>query len=66
MCMSTHESILRDCVEDETLTELAAVDVSACRWCEVDDNRDLDAAEFLFLDRHAQFDRIQGLYALVQ
>ncbi len=57
-----YESILRDCVEAETLTGLAAVDVSACRWCEVDDNRDLEAAEFLFLDRHAQFDRIQGLY----
>ena len=57
-----YESILRDCVEDETLTELAAVDVSASRWCEIDDDRDLEAAEFLFLDRNAQFDRIQELH----
>ena len=57
-----YESILRDCVEDETLTELRAVDVSASRWYEIDDHRDLDAAEFVFLDRSAQFDRIQGLH----
>ena len=57
-----YESILGDCVRDETLTELAAVDVSASRWCEVDDHRDVGVAEFLFLDRDAQFDRVQGLY----
>ncbi|MCP5031572.1 MAG: aminotransferase class I/II-fold pyridoxal phosphate-dependent enzyme [Actinomycetia bacterium] len=57
-----YESILGDCVTDETLTDLAAVDVSASRWCEVDDHRDLGVADFLFLDRNAQFDRVQGLY----
>ena len=49
-------------MEDETLTELAAVDVSASRWCEIDDDRDLEAAEFLFLDRNAQFERSQDLH----
>ena len=57
-----YESILGDYVRDETLTELAAVDVSASRWCEVDDHRDMGVAEFLFLDRDAQYDRVQGLY----
>ncbi len=57
-----YETILRDCVEDETLTELVAVDVSASRWYEIDNHRDLDAAQFLFLDRSAQFDRIQELH----
>ena len=36
--------------------------VSASRWSEIDDDRDLDAAEFQFLDRDAQFDRIQKLH----
>jgi len=57
-----YETILRDCVADGSLTDLAAVDVSASRWYEIDDHRDLDAAEFLFLDRDAQFDRVQQLY----
>jgi len=39
-----------------------AVDVSESRWYEIDDHRDLDAAKFLFLDRNAQFDRIQELH----
>jgi len=58
-----YESILRDCVADgSSLPDLAAVDVSANRWSEIDDERDLDAAEFLFLDREAQFDHIQHLH----
>ena len=42
--------------------ELNAVDVSSSRWSEIDDDRDLDAAEFLFLNREAQFDRVQSLH----
>ena len=57
-----YETILRDCVADGSLTDLAAVDVSATRWYEIDDRRDLEAARFLFLDRSAQFDRIQKLH----
>ena len=57
-----YETILRDCVADGSLTDLAAVDVSANRWYEIDDRRDLEAARFLFLDRSAQFDRIQKLH----
>jgi len=57
-----YESILRDCVADGSLTDLAAVDVSASRWYEIDDSRDLDAAEFLFLDRDAQYDRVEQLH----
>lgn len=57
-----YESIFRDLVADGSVTDLEAVDVSASRWYEVDDHRDLDAAEFMFLDRHVQFDRIQQVY----
>ena len=58
-----YESVLRDCVNDPTLgIAMAAVDVSASRWSEIDDDRDLDAAEFMFLDRDAQFDRVQQLH----
>jgi histidinol-phosphate/aromatic aminotransferase/cobyric acid decarboxylase-like protein/CTP:phosphocholine cytidylyltransferase-like protein len=58
-----YESILRDCVADpRTKVDIAAVDVSAGRWSEIDDDRDLDAAEFLFLDRDAQYDRVQRLH----
>ncbi|MCH8139974.1 MAG: aminotransferase class I/II-fold pyridoxal phosphate-dependent enzyme [Proteobacteria bacterium] len=57
-----YESIFRDCVADKTLVDLAAVDVSASRWCEIDDDRDRDAAEFLFLERDAQFDHVQQLH----
>ncbi len=57
-----YESIFRDCVADASLVDLAAVDVSASRWCEIDNDRDRDAAEFLFLERHAQFDRVQQLH----
>ena len=57
-----YETILRDCVADGSLADLTAVDVSASRWYEIDDHRDQDAAEFLFLNRDAQFDRIQQLH----
>jgi len=58
-----YETILRDCVADPTAgVDMAAVDVSANRWSEIDDDRDLDAAEFLFLDRDAQYDRVQQLH----
>ena len=58
-----YESILRDCVADRSSgIDMAAVDVSSTRWSEIDDDHDLDAAEFLFLDRDAQFDRVQQLH----
>ena len=57
-----YETVLQDCVADGSLRDLAAVDVSAHRWYEVDDPRDLDAAEFRFLDRDAQYDPIQRLH----
>ena len=57
-----YESIFRDFVADGSVADLAAVDVSRSRWYEIDDHRDLEAAQFLFLDRDAQFDRIQQLY----
>ena len=59
---SYYENIFRDAVAEGALKDFAAVDVSESRWYEVDDHRDLDAAEFLFLDRDAQFDRIQELH----
>ena len=57
-----YETILQQSVAEGALTDLVAVDVSACRWYEVDDHRDLDAADFLFQDRDAQYDRIQQLH----
>jgi histidinol-phosphate/aromatic aminotransferase/cobyric acid decarboxylase-like protein/NDP-sugar pyrophosphorylase family protein len=58
-----YETILRDCVAAPGATvDMAAIDVSASRWSEIDDDRDLDAAEFQFLDRDAQFDRVQKLH----
>ena len=58
-----YETILRDCVADPSAkVDISAVDVSANRWSEIDDDRDLDAAEFQFLDRDAQFDRVQKLH----
>ncbi|MCZ6766399.1 MAG: aminotransferase class I/II-fold pyridoxal phosphate-dependent enzyme [bacterium] len=56
-----YESIFRDCV-GKSGVDMAAVDVSASRWCEIDDDRDRDAAEFLFLERNAQFDHVQQLH----
>ena len=57
-----YESVLRDFVAEKSKSELVAVDVSKNRWYEIDDHRDLDAAEFLFLTRTEQFDRIQELH----
>ena len=57
-----YESVLRDFVEEDLKNELIAVDVSRNRWYEIDDQRDLDAAEFLFSTRSQQFDRIQELH----
>ena len=59
---SYYENIFRDAVAEGALKNFSAVDVSESRWYEIDDHRDLDAAEFLFLDRDAQFDRIQELH----
>jgi histidinol-phosphate/aromatic aminotransferase/cobyric acid decarboxylase-like protein/CTP:phosphocholine cytidylyltransferase-like protein len=58
-----YETILRDSVADPRAEiDITAVDVSANRWSEIDDDRDLDAAEFLFLDRNAQYDHVQKLH----
>ncbi len=58
-----YETVLRDCVADPRVeADFAAVDVSGGRWSEIDDDRDLETAEFLFLDRDAQFDRVQQLH----
>jgi histidinol-phosphate/aromatic aminotransferase/cobyric acid decarboxylase-like protein/CTP:phosphocholine cytidylyltransferase-like protein len=58
-----YETILRDCVADpKAEVDIAAVDVSASRWSEIDDARDLDVAEFIFLNRDAQYDRVQQLH----
>lgn len=57
-----YESVFRDLVADGSIDDLVGVDVSASRWHEVDDHRDLDVAEFSFLDRDAQFKRIQQLH----
>ena len=57
-----YETVFLDAVDDGSVRDMAAIDVSAHRWYEVDDHRDLDAAEFLFLDRDAQYDRIQQLH----
>ena len=57
-----YETVLQEAVADGALRDLTAVDVSAHRWYEIDDHRDLDAAAFLFLDRDTQYDRIQQLH----
>ena len=57
-----YESVFRDLVADGSIDDLVAVDVAASRWYEVDDHRDLDVAEFSFLDRDAQFQRIEELH----
>src|SRR5664279_2572447 len=38
------------------------VDVSSSRWYELDDSRDLEFAEFMFLSRERQYDRVQSLH----
>lgn len=57
-----YETVFRDLVADGSLPDLVAVDVSTSRWCELDDHRDLEMAEFIFLSREHQFDRIQSLH----
>jgi histidinol-phosphate/aromatic aminotransferase/cobyric acid decarboxylase-like protein/NDP-sugar pyrophosphorylase family protein len=57
-----YETVLRDLVADGSLPDLVAVDVSTSRWYELDDYRDLEMAEFMFLSRVEQFDRIQSLH----
>ena len=57
-----YETVLRDLVADESLVDFTAVDISAHRWSEVDDHHDLATTQFQFLDRDAQFDRIQHLH----
>jgi len=57
-----YETVLAELIATQSLADLAAVDVSAHRCSEVDDHQDLAAAEFEFLDRSAQFDRIQHLH----
>jgi histidinol-phosphate/aromatic aminotransferase/cobyric acid decarboxylase-like protein/GTP:adenosylcobinamide-phosphate guanylyltransferase len=59
---SYYEAVFRDLVADGSLPDLVAVDVSASRWAEIDDYRDLEIAEFMFLSRERQFDRIQTLH----
>lgn len=57
-----YETVFRDLVADGSLPDLVAVDVSSSRWYELDDHHDLEIAEFMFLDRERQFDRIQSLH----
>lgn len=57
-----YETVLRDLVAARALPDLAAVDVSASRWYEIDDHRDLELAEFMFLSPDRQYDRIQSLH----
>ncbi len=57
-----YETVLRDLVAARALPDLAAVDVSASRWYEIDDHRDLENAEFMFLSPDHQYDRVQELH----
>ncbi len=57
-----YESVFRNLVADGSLPDLVAVDVSSCRWYELDDHRDLEIAEFMFLSRERQYDRVQSLH----
>lgn len=58
-----YETVMRDCVADpRSEMDFAALDISASRWSEVDDDRDLEATEFLFLSRDQQFDHVQTLH----
>ena len=56
-----YESVLRDLVAAQHV-ELQAVDVGDLRWYEVDDLRDLEAAEKLFAPGPDRFDHVQGLH----
>ena len=44
-----YETVFRDLVANGSFPDLLAVDVSTSRWYEVDDYRDLEMAEFIFL-----------------
>lgn len=57
-----YEVVLRDLVAAGSIPDLVAVDVSASRWYEVDDHRDLELAEFRFLERSSQFDRLRQMH----
>ncbi len=57
-----YETVFRDLVAARALPDLTAVDVSTSRWYEIDDHRDLEMAEFMFLSPDCQFDRIQSLH----
>ncbi len=57
-----YETVFRDLVADGSLPDLVAVDVSTSRWYELDDHRDLEIAEFMFLSRERQFDRLRSLH----
>ena len=57
-----YESVFRDLVANGSLADLVAVDVSTSRWYELDDHRDLEIAEFMFMSRDRQFDYIQSLH----
>lgn len=57
-----YETVLRDLVASRELPGLVAVDVTESRWYEIDDHRDLDNAEFMFLSPDEQYDRVQTLH----
>jgi histidinol-phosphate/aromatic aminotransferase/cobyric acid decarboxylase-like protein/NDP-sugar pyrophosphorylase family protein len=57
-----YETVFRDLVANGSLADLVAVDVSTSRWYELDDHRDLEIAEFLFMSRDRQYDYIQTLH----
>ena len=57
-----YETVFRDLVADGSFPDLVAVDVSSSRWYELDDQHDLDLAEFIFLSPDRQYDRIQSLH----
>jgi hypothetical protein len=57
-----YETVFRDLVADGSLPDLVAVDVSTSRWYELDDYRDLEIAEFMFVSRERQFDRVQSMH----
>jgi histidinol-phosphate/aromatic aminotransferase/cobyric acid decarboxylase-like protein/NDP-sugar pyrophosphorylase family protein len=57
-----YETVFRDLVANGSLADLVAVDVSPSRWYELDDHRDLEMAEFVFMSREKQFETIQSLH----
>jgi histidinol-phosphate/aromatic aminotransferase/cobyric acid decarboxylase-like protein/CTP:phosphocholine cytidylyltransferase-like protein len=57
-----YESVFRDLVDDGSLMDFTAVDVSFGRWWEIDDQSDLDVAEFECASRSEQYDRLRALH----